>query len=234
MCAGYTTPNGWAEIRIVSRLPELPPMLPRRWNIHPFDRVPILRERADGLLEVAEVQWWLVPSWAKEPRTRFATFNARVETIETKPSFREAFRRRRCLIPLDGFFERVEVPGEKKARPWYTRRRDGRPFLAAGIWERRESPEGVLESMAMVTVPANRLLEGIGHDRMPAIVPDDAQDFWLDHDEDRPDLLKGLLGPWPSGELETWPVGYDVNRRTSDGPGVLAPVGETVRVEGEG
>lgn len=77
---------------------------------------------------------------------------------------------------MDGFFERVVVAGERKARPWYIRRRDRRPFLVAGIWERREDRESVLESMAMVTVPADRLLKQIGHDRMPAIVADDAQD----------------------------------------------------------
>jgi putative SOS response-associated peptidase YedK len=224
MCAGYTTPEGWQDIRLAAKIEDLLP-LTRRYNIHPFAHVVIIREREAGRIETAAVQWWLVPHWAKDRRSKYPTFNARAETVDTKPSFREPFRRRRCLIPLDGFYERVEEPGAKKNRPWYICHRDRRAFLAAGIWDRWERDGDVLESMAMVTTRANALLDSIGHDRMPVILDEGAQELWLDPAEDRVDVLKELLRPWPSRDLVAWPVGYEVNDRTISTDVCIAPTG---------
>ena len=132
--------------------------------------------------------------------------NARSETAPEKPSFRRAFRSKRCLIPADGFYEWKREPGGKQ--PYYFHMKEGRPFAFAGLWERWEK-DGALLSCAILTTRANSVLEGI-HDRMPVILPSGSYDLWLDPDADREELGE-LMIPYPGDDLETYPVSRFVN-----------------------
>jgi putative SOS response-associated peptidase YedK len=133
--------------------------------------------------------------------------NARSETAAEKPSFRSAFRRRRCLIAADGFYEWKRENGGKQ--PYYFHMQEGRPFAFAGLWESWDKGGGALHSCTILTTRANSVLEGI-HDRMPVILPSGAYDLWLEPDADR-EQLADLLIPYPGDDLETYPVSRFVN-----------------------
>ena len=203
------------------------PNFPPRFNVAPTQPVPIVRRGADGLRHFALVRWGLVPAWAREVGQK-PLINARAETIADKPSFRSAFRRRRCLVPADGFYEwQTRATGRKQ--PFFIRRRDGRPMAFAGIWEHWQTPEGSeLESCAIVTTDANAALRPI-HARMPAILEEAAWEVWLDPDERRaPDAL-ATLAPAPDTLLEAIPVSTRVNAVANDDAGLVAPIGEPGR-----
>jgi putative SOS response-associated peptidase YedK len=159
--------------------------------------------------------WGLVPSWAESPANGSGLINARSETVAVKPSFRSAFRRRRCLIPVDGFYEWVEVPERKKKQPVYITSTDGNPLAFAGIWESwrsKEEPEtsAVLRTCSIITGPPNELIAPL-HDRMPMILSRDHWASWLDPSNDRIDELHSLLRPASESWLQWWPVSTEVN-----------------------
>jgi putative SOS response-associated peptidase YedK len=205
MCGRYTlsTPAGrLAEEFRLDEVAEIPPS----YNVAPTQQVAAVLEE-DGKRRLEALRWGLVPAWADDPGIGARMINARSETAPEKPSFRRAFRGRRCLIPADGFYEWKRENGGKQ--PYYFRMQDGRPFAFAGLWESWDKDGGELRTCAILTTRANPVLEGI-HDRMPVILPPDSYDAWLDPDADREELGE-LMIPYPGDDLETYPVSRFVN-----------------------
>lgn len=189
-----------------------------RYNIAPTQEVLAVRESPDGR-EMTLYKWGLVPSWAKDASVGAKLINARSETVTEKPSFREAFKRRRCVIPADGFYEWQRTEGRKQ--PFFFRMRDERPFGFAGLWERWEGEGGrVIHSCAILTTEANEVLRPV-HDRMPVILHPEDYELWLDSDTRKIDLVKETLRPYPAGEMLGYPVGASVNNPRSQGEGLI-------------
>jgi len=187
-----------------------------RYNIAPSQDILTVVEGASAR-EARLLQWGLIPSWSKEAK---GIINARVETIEDKPSFKESFERRRCLILADGFYE-WERNG-KISQPYYFQMKDGAPFAFAGIWDRWRSGDRSITSCAIITTTANELLAQI-HTRMPVILRPESYDLWLNENSRAADL-RDLLVPFPATEMTSHPVGYDVNDVKNDGEGLLSEV----------
>ncbi len=192
------------------------------YNIAPSRDVAAVRIAPEGRprREIALLRWGLIPSWAKDPAMGNRMINARVETAPGKPAFRSAFRRRRCLVPADGFYEWRKTGGRKQ--PYYVRMADGKPFAFAGIWERWEGPDGDVSSCTLLTTDANDLLAPI-HDRMPVIVSPDDYGRWLDPEAHDPAILMPLLRPYPPGNMVTFPVRTLVNSPATDDPRCIEP-----------
>jgi putative SOS response-associated peptidase YedK len=221
MCGRYSLtapPELIAELFGLAKPPDLTP----RYNIAPTQEAPVIRREGDRRV-LAPLRWGLVPPWAEDPTGGGRMINARSETVTTRPAYREAFRRRRCLVPADGFFEWRRGGG--RAQPFFLRRRDGRPMALAGIWERWQGPGEALESFAILTTDANELVAPL-HDRMPAIVPPEAFAGWLDPATDAAGELAPLLRPRPPGELEAYPVDPWVNDPAHDDARCLEPVAD--------
>ena len=177
---------------------------------------------------LAMLRWGLIPSWAKDPAIGHKLINARSETAAEKPSFRSAFRHRRCLIPADGFYEWKRRGGTRQ--PWLFCLRDGAPFAFAGLWERwtvpqdadltgslaERSPGDAVETCTILTTAANETVTAV-HGRMPVILPPDAWDAWLAGEEIP-------LGPYPTEDMTAHPVSTHVNRPANDDPRCVEPV----------
>ncbi len=190
------------------------PNFPPRFNVAPTQPVPIVRKDDDGQRHFVLVRWGLVPSWAREVGAK-PLINARGETVAEKPSFRNSFRRRRCLVPADAFYEwQARKDGPKQ--PYLIRRPDRAPFAFAGVWEHWQTPEGSeLESCAIVTTGANATLKPIHH-RMPVILDEADWETWLDTSETRTKEAAALMQPAPDDLLETVPVSTRVNSVAND------------------
>ena len=161
------------------------------------------------------VRWGLIPNWAKDAKIGYSLINARADTVAEKPAFRSAFKRRRCLIPADGFYE-WQATGTKVKQPYFIRMMDQEPFAFAGLWE-EWTPEGEeIQSCSIITTDPNELMKPI-HNRMPAILSANDYTAWLDPEE-LPDTLKGLLHPYDLGQMEAYPVSTFVNRPINQGP----------------
>jgi len=188
----------------------------RRYNIAPTQNVLAVGDFGSGL-ETAHITWGLIPSWSAEAK---AFINARAETLEDKPSFSDSFRLRRCLIPADGFFEWERVGRSK--RPFYFQLQNESQFAFAGIWDERRSGEQSIKSCAIITTPANELIEPL-HDRMPAILRRESYEVWLDPKTD-PGVLKRMLAPFPSSKMKSHPVSSAVNYPENDSAALLMRV----------
>jgi putative SOS response-associated peptidase YedK len=167
-------------------------------NITPGRQVCAVMRRQDRN-RLVNFRWGLVPAWARDPAIGSRMFNARAETLAQKPSFKNAFKQRRCLIVTDGFYEWQKLG--KTRKPFCFRLKSGRPFGLAGLYETWDSPEQrPLETCTIITTAANDLIGPI-HDRMPVIVPHEDQSTWLDPETNHPDVLRALLTPYPAGEM---------------------------------
>ncbi|MCJ7700742.1 MAG: SOS response-associated peptidase, partial [Anaerolineales bacterium] len=152
-----------------------------RYNIAPTQGVAVVTNNGENKLDF--FTWGLVPFWAKDPSIGNRMINARAETLAEKPSFRNAFKRRRCLILADGFYEWKKIPDNKTKIPTYIRLKDGKPFAFAGLWENWHSPDGSqILSTTIITTQPNDLVKPI-HNRMPVILPEDSYQAWLTPDE---------------------------------------------------
>jgi len=200
----------------------VPPLSPR-YNIAPSQPIAAVRTPHTGAgRELALLRWGLIPSWSKDPAIGNRLINARAETVQEKPSFRNAFRRHRCLIPTNGFYEWQRQ--ERGKQPYFVRMRDGRVFAFAGLWDRWESPDdGVIETCAILTTAANAVLAPI-HDRMPVILPQTEYARWLDPALKDPDSLSPLLVPFPPEEMLAIPVSPRVNAPSTDDEKCIAPL----------
>ena len=219
MCGRFTlrTPAyAVADALGVTKMPSLTP----RYNIAPTQSIPIVRGVGDR--ECAFVRWGLIPMWFREPVPGSDMINARAETVAEKPSFRAAFKRRRCLVPADGFYEWKAAEGRK--RPHFIAMRDNRVFAIAGIWEHWHSPSGdEIESVALITTAANDMLRTV-HDRMPAIIAPADFDLWLGWKAPPTEPVTALLRPYWAAEMAVYPVGFGVNNPKNDDDTLVEPV----------
>lgn len=225
MCGRYTLTSAPAAIRALFQYDDRP-NFPARFNIAPTQPIAIVR-LVDGKRQFALVRWGLLPSWVKDPKSFSLLINARGETAADKPAFRAAMKRRRCLIPADGFYE-WKAYGDRK-QPFYIHARDGEPMAFAGLWETWTGPNGEeVDTAAIVTTEANATLASI-HDRMPVILRPEAFDQWLgagtlasgaDAKSDLDHAL-ALIKPAPGDLLEAYPVSTQVNRVANDNPKLL-------------
>ena len=208
----------------------IPVNLSPRYNISPTQDVAVIANTPTNTeihSETGHVEffhWGLIPSWAKDPKIGNRMINARSETLAEKPSFRSAYKRRRCLILADGYYEWKQIPGDRRKQPVYIRLQSQKPFALAGLWEtwQTEGMEEPLRSCTIITCPPNALLEKIHH-RMPVILSQDAYAEWLAPDERSADMLQPLLVPYSDEEMEAYSVSTFVNRPTNDSPECITP-----------
>jgi putative SOS response-associated peptidase YedK len=195
---------------------------PPRYNVAPTQPIAIVR-LVEGRRQFALVRWGLIPPWVKDPRAFALLVNARVESVNDKPAFRYAMRRRRCLVPADGFYE-WKQDGGGRTRPYAVRPKDRALIAFAGLWETWIGPNGEeMETAAIVTTDANRELSRL-HDRMPVIVPPDAFEAWLDCGKVDAETATALCVPAREDLLEAYEVSPAVNRADNDGLELIAPV----------
>jgi putative SOS response-associated peptidase YedK len=189
--------------------------------VAPTQPVPIVR-LMEGRRQFALVRWGLIPAWAKDPRTFSLLINARAESINDKPAFKYAMKRRRCLFLADGFYE---WNAGERGRPYFARPTGGGPIAFAGVWETWMGANGEeMETAAIVTTTASNTLRPL-HDRMPVVVQPDAFDFWLDCANVDAQAASALLVPAPENFFEAYPISPAVNRVANDDPSLLAPAG---------
>lgn len=210
MCGRYSLSSNAELVREtfdVDESAELPP----RWNVAPTQEAPVVRRSTSGARRLHLLRWGLIARGATSAAA--AQINARSETVETLPAFRDAFRERRCLVPADGFFEWLRLEGQR--HPFHIRRRDRLPFAFAGLWGRWQPKHDLpVESFTILTCPPSDLVRPL-HDRMPVILPSAAWEAWLSPAEATE--LRELLVPWAGDELEAVPVSSAVNRADSEG-----------------
>jgi putative SOS response-associated peptidase YedK len=192
---------------------------------------------ADGQVRRLEpLHWGLVPRWAKSIAAGNKMINARAETVATKNAYRYAFKKKRCIIPADGFFEWKKVAGQKAKQPYYIHRNDGEPMAFAGLWEvwrDPNNPEEELHSCTIITGQPNEKVREI-HDRMPVMLPPTAWETWLDPEQEDVELLGKLLVPAPASLIELHPVSTEVNNVRNRGPHLLDRVDPTGEDQPEG
>jgi putative SOS response-associated peptidase YedK len=207
------------------------------YNVTPRAEVPVVAETKDHRRVLDRVRWGLVPSWAKDVSVGDRQINARADTVATKPAYRRAFERRRCLMPADGFYEWQAVPGRKQKQPFFIARADREPMAFAGlyeVWRDRSEPDAPwLRSCAIVTTEANDKLAVI-HERMPVVLPEDAWSEWLDPENDDTAALQHLLVPAPSEDFVAYPISTLVNKPENQGSELLVPVDPGANDEAEG
>jgi putative SOS response-associated peptidase YedK len=200
-------------------LPRQRELFEPRYNIAPTQDVTAIRATPESEREAVSLRWGLIPSWTKDLAKARPLINARSETVAEKPSFRTAVRRRRCLIPADGFFEWQAVG--KKKQPFYIRRPDEAPFALAGLWEvwdgTAQGSGPRIESCTILTTAANQMMSEL-HDRMPVILSPNDYAVWLDPTNDDPQSLTPLFTPLPNDELVAGPVSTYVNKPSNQGP----------------
>ena len=230
MCGRFTQRLSWAELHELMDLIGPPRNLRPRYNVAPSQDVAVVRATGEGRT-LSMLRWGLIPAWAKDPAIGYRLINARSETVAEKPSFRSAYRRRRCLIPADGFYEWQRLG--KIRQPWLFGLRDGAPFAFAGLWERWTVPEGAaltgslaelgagdpVETCTILTTAANETVAPV-HGRMPVILPRDACDTWLAGED-------VCLAPFAADAMTVHPVSTLVNRPANDDPRCVEPVSLT-------
>ncbi len=218
MCGRYTLRTPVDTLAEQFDLDEYPSSLTASYNIAPTQEVATVVEE-DDKRKLEMFHWGLIPSWAKDPQIGNRMINARAETVHEKPSFRSAFKDRRCLILADGFYEWQKTDNGKQ--PFYIHMKDGSPFAFAGLWETWKNGEE-LRSCAIITTDANDLMNAIHH-RMPVVLHPENYEVWLDPDFDEKDSLKDLLKPFPSEEMEAYMVSRRVNKPSNNEPSVVEP-----------
>jgi putative SOS response-associated peptidase YedK len=207
------------------------------FNVAPTTDIYAVMERGgERLLDV--VHWGLVPMWAKDVKVGNRMINARADKLTTSNAYKRAFTKRRCIIPVDGFFEWKKIAGRKAKQPYFIRRVDGEPFALAGLWEVWRGPdrsnEDIFRSATIITGEPNEKVAAV-HDRMPIMLPPSAWDAWLDPANNDLESLSKLLVPSPPELLELYPVTLVVNNPRETGPAVIEPAGpDDVASDGTG
>jgi putative SOS response-associated peptidase YedK len=226
MCGRYVITSSPEAIRALFRYLEQP-NFPPRYNVAPTQPVPVVRIDA-GTRTFALMRWGLIPGWIKDPRNFSLLINARGETVNAKPAFRNAMQRRRCLFPADGFYE-WKADGERR-RPYFIRPRNGGPIAFAGLWETWMGPNGEeVDTACIVTTTANRALAPI-YDRMPVVIAPEAFDLWLDSARVDAATAAALVAPAPEKLFEAYEVSTAVNRTANDSATLIEPVGSSAAV----
>ena len=223
MCGRYTVTSPLDQILGLFALKAAPDLGPR-YNVAPTQNALVVRRAADAEREAVALRWGLIPHWADDPAIGSRLINARSETVHTKPSFRDAFARRRCLVAADGFIEWKKEQGGKQ--PYHIVMEDRAPFAFAGIWERWKPADGgeLIESFSILTTTPNETVEPL-HDRMPVIVAEHDFELWLDSRAGR-DAVEPILAPFDGRPMIAFPVSREINSAANDGPEVLKRVAE--------
>lgn len=225
MCGRFALMSPTEEVATVLNVDStaaaaIPPSVPR-YNIAPTQ--PVLAAFLDerGQRSLTFFRWGLIPSWSKDMAIGARMINARSETVAEKPSFRNAFKRRRCLIPADGFYEWQKL-GDRK-QPMYIHATEGRPFAFAGLWEMWQDPEGTrLQTCTILTTSPNELMAPI-HNRMPVIIEPEDFGLWLEPGPN-PEQALHLLRPFPADKMAAYPVSTAVNNPRNDTPECIQPM----------
>jgi len=218
MCGRFnlrTNPRLFAEVFTVARTfdDDWQPA----YNVAPTQKVLCIRDHDER--EFFKARWGLIPSWAKDSKIGNSCINARVETVDTKPAFRSAFRKRRCLVMADGFYEWRQ----SDKQPHFISLKSGDQMAFAGLWETWNSPEGLIDSCTICTTEANAMMSRL-HDRMPVILPRAIVDPWLRPAVSDGDELKPMLSQFPSDEMQAWPVAKAVGNVRNQGPQLMEPI----------
>lgn len=198
------------------------PAVEARYNVAPSNFVPVIRNDKAHMRKLSLLHWGLVPSWAKDRKIGYRMINARSETVPDKPSFRNAFRRRRCLVPASGFYE-WKKEGDRKI-PYFISMKDAEVFSFAGLWERwREHDDAEpLDSVTICTTAASAFMKPL-HERMPVILKPGDYDAWLDRNNSGDEVTYALLKPWSRENLQAWPVSTVVNNPRNEGADLVKP-----------
>jgi putative SOS response-associated peptidase YedK len=221
MCGRFALDADIEAMQRAFRLADVPDKITPRYNIAPTQPIAVITNQDPDRLTF--FQWGLVPPWAKDPAIASRLINARSETAHEKPSFRSAFKRRRCLIPATGFYEWPKSPGLKR-RPVFIHRRDHGLLAFAGLWETWHGGDGdVLHSATILTGEPNPLVAPL-HDRMPVIVAREAYEAWLSPADMGAHEAAAILQPYPAEEMAFYEVSTLVNRPGNDTPEVMAPL----------
>jgi putative SOS response-associated peptidase YedK len=193
-----------------------------RFNVAPFQVLPVVSQSPDGHRNFLMAKWGLIPAWVKDPTELNHPINAKAETVAIKPMFRHAFKKSRILVPADGFFEWKAANGGKQ--PYFIRMRDGEPFGMAGLLEHWHGPDGDVATFTVLTTEPNPLMAEI-HNRMPAIVRREDYGVWLDPATAEVARLQAVLAPYPERLMEAYPVSRRVNKPENEGPELIESVG---------
>lgn len=222
MCGRFTQTQSAEAIAAAFQLTEVS-LLEPRYNIAPSQSIPTIlltAEQPDRQLKL--LRWGLIPSWSKDPQIGARMINARAETLTEKPAFRSAFKKRRCLVVADGFYE-WKRQGKNK-QPFYFQLQDQQPFGFAGLWEHWQAPTGeAIASCTILTTEPNELLGSI-HNRMPVILHPADYDLWLDPEVQQTELLQPLLRPYKTEAMVAHPVSTEVNNPQNDSPECIQDV----------
>lgn len=229
MCGRVKMEGDFSELKTVFGIPDDYPAInyAPSWNVAPTDSLPIVRYNAkQGHRALDLMRWGLVPYWAKDIKVGFANINAMAETVDTKPAYRDAFARRRCLAPIEAFYEWKKL-GPKEKQPYAVALAGGGFMALAGLWENWRSPGGEwVRSFTIVTCPPNSLCGQI-HNRMPVILPPATWPLWLGEDAAKPEQLKAALRPYPADDMTMWPVSARVGNVKNNDPSLIEPVALT-------
>jgi putative SOS response-associated peptidase YedK len=225
MCGRIIQASGPLRFAIVdglnvvdSRYANMPP----RYNGAPSQDMLVIRQNHEtGERSLDPLKWGLIPYWCKDPKGGRKPINAKAETVATLPTFRDAYRKRRCIAPVDGFYEWKAIKGQKTKQPCAIAMKDGSPFGIAGLWENWKDPATGewIRTFAVVTTDANKMVADI-HNRMPAILAPTDYERWLSDDPDPRDLLR----PFPADQMRMWPISTRVNKPENDDAAIIAPV----------
>ena len=222
MCGRFTLHSPEARIREAFNLERIEPLgLVPRYNIAPSQDIPIIRD-IESSREIVFARWGLIPSWSKEPKTKYSTINARIESVAEKPTYRTPFKRQRCLIPADGYYEWKQVAGNKI--PHHMRMKKGDVFAFAGLWDHWEDETESLDSCVIITTPSNEAMKPI-HERMPAIIAPAHYDYWLDEKINDKQEIMQYLNSAPSSQLIAYPVSTWVNSPKNNDERCIQPAG---------
>jgi putative SOS response-associated peptidase YedK len=225
MCGRARLSSDVSEIKLVFSIPPARPApnFAASWNVAPTDPLPVVRfDPKERQRSLDVMRWGLIPYWAKDIKIGFSTINARVEEIDTKPAFREAFRQRRCLVPLDNFYEWAKTPTGKQ--PYAIGLKGGGLMAMAGLWETWRSPQGErIRSFTIATTTPNELCAKL-HNRMPVVLKPEAWPMWLGEEPADPPHLKALLVPYPSEAMICWPVNPRVGNVKNNDPSLIEPL----------
>ncbi|EAZ88450.1 SOS response-associated peptidase [Crocosphaera chwakensis] len=221
MCGRFSLTISGEEIAKYFQVSQVQDWSPR-YNIAPSQEILTIVETSKSQRQLKAMKWGLIPSWAKNDKTGSKLINARGETVAEKPSFRNAFKHRRCLIIADGFYEWQNVG--KNKQPYYIHLKNRQPFAFAGLWEvsNSEQTEEVL-SCCIITTEANELMKPLHH-RMPVILSRDVYSQWLDHNVFDREILESFLTPYGSDAMLAYQVTQKVNRPTNDHPDCVEPI----------
>ena len=223
MCGRFTLSTSLKELTDRFGLDSFPVNLSPSYNIAPTQPVLTVRSMPGSSKQVQAdfMRWGLIPAWAKDASLGARMINARSETASVKPSFQSAFRKRRCLILADGFYEWKKTPAGKQ--PTRIQMKGGSPFAFAGLWESWNNPEGrTVHSCSILTMAANSFMKKI-HDRMPLILQKDNESKWLDSSKNDPEEIKEMIEELPNDCFESWNVSKLVNTPTNNNPECIEP-----------